>query len=152
MSTLQKVFESIKSTLHWGPSVEPFHQAVINEHDALVDRVAALEYRMDGMFPTRAPGDVKYITDVTTTPSPSQAIMEALAGHVADDAASLIEGAPAAPAESSGTGDKADSDLLAAKPDPVPAGPDASEGPGDPLAENSASPAAPVDDHPASAE
>lgn len=49
MSKLSEVFKSVCATLHWGPSVEPFHKAVIEEHDALDARVAAIEAKMTAM-------------------------------------------------------------------------------------------------------
>lgn len=49
MSKLNEVFKSVCATLHWGPSVEPFHKAVIEEHDALEARVFALETKMSSM-------------------------------------------------------------------------------------------------------
>lgn len=151
MKTLIEVFNSVRASMHWGPAMEPFHLAVIEKCDELEARVATLEAeRADDkammdmlraewneMFP-KYTGAPQYITDPAPAPSPELAVVSALVGPAAADAASLVD---AVPEESSGTGDKADSDLLAAKPDPVPAGLDASQqGPGDPAAENSAAP------------
>ncbi len=43
MSKLSEAFNGIISQLHWGPGHRPFMEAVIAEHDALVERVEYLE-------------------------------------------------------------------------------------------------------------
>ncbi len=46
MSKLMEAFNGIISQLHWGPGHRPFMEAVIAEHDALVERVEDLEKKL----------------------------------------------------------------------------------------------------------
>ena len=129
MSKLSEVFGNVFSTLHWGPSVEPFHRAVIEEHDALEQRVAALEKKWDDMYPSRPVDAPKYIAPVEpdpvssaepvsaaqpeTTPVPSESDQE----EPEHKPAPADEQNPAEPVQTPV------SDLPEAQPEPVPAGP-----------------------------
>jgi hypothetical protein len=50
MSKLSEELEAVLGMLHHGPSVEPFHQAVVAAHDALDKRVAELEAGAKDMY------------------------------------------------------------------------------------------------------
>lgn len=139
MSKLSAIFSSIQATLHWGPSVEPFHKAVIEEHDALQDRVKALEDQVAAdksmmdmvredyarhMANRSSFEEPEYITEETAAVQVAQAAVEALAGGP-DDTGSIVDDQnPVEPEQ------KPVADLLGASPAPVPSGPD--EAPADP--------------------
>lgn len=142
MSILSAAFAAIKSTLHWGPSVEPFHQAVIEEHDALEARVVALESERaadkamldqlrdewSAMFPVRPADAPNYIETPAAVDEPEKAVIDALTAPVPDDAASIVDdtehSADAAQQNPAEPAIKGVPDLLSLKPDQVSAGPD----------------------------
>jgi len=49
MSILRKVFESLQHLIHHGPSMMPYHQALIASHEDHEKRIAALESEMATM-------------------------------------------------------------------------------------------------------
>lgn len=137
MSILSNAFAAFLPTIHWGPAGEPFYRAIIAEHDALEARVAELEAErasdkimMDVLrdeFKTMCTAreqsaSPKYIEEPALAVPVAQAAVDALTGHVADDADSLAESGdeqnPAEPVQTPISG------LLAAQPEPAPAGPD----------------------------
>lgn len=135
MSKLSEVFDTIISQLHWGPSHRPFLEAVIAEHDALEKRVfeleeiikAAIKESMDiSIRNSDIPQETKSIGDsspsmlgafdpLVTEPIPEPQPEDAPAAPV--DAVTI----PAEPVQTPIT------DLLAAQPEPVSAGPTSAE-------------------------
>lgn len=132
MSKLREVFESLKHMIHYGPAMKPFHDAAIEEYEALADRVTALEAKqpvVDEMVDLYEATKQEHKTTTQALQEPAYiepehpAAPEATAAPVTEPAA---PDAPAAVAEpvAADVGDKAVD--LQAKPDPASAAPNTS--------------------------
>lgn len=151
MKTVREVFESVRSQLHWGPALAPYHECLIDKVEFLESRLAEVEGQLlqdkemmdmmrsewNEMFQKKNYGDPKYITEEASSPSLEKAAADALSGHHEDDPASIVddhvdqtvesesdeahEQNPAEPVQTPVP------DLLKAKPEPVLAGPDTTD-------------------------
>lgn len=124
MSKLSDMFKSMEGFWHHGPSMAPFHNAIIEAVDALKEEVAAFkaasvkreEELAAWVESIRAP---KYITEEQAAPAPEPEAPAPAVEPVPQDAEPVAAAPAIKPAD------------LPAQPDPVAAAPEAEDEPAD---------------------